>query len=72
VIGEPDAYRGETVVAVVSLKPNVVVDPTTLIEYCRERMAAYKVPREVRVMRELPKTSTGKILRRALRTIVER
>jgi long-chain acyl-CoA synthetase len=72
VIGEPDAYRGETVVAVVSLKPNVVVDPTILIEYCRERLAAYKVPREVRVMSELPKTSTGKILRRTLRTIVDR
>ncbi len=67
VIGVPDAYRGETVRAVVSLKPGAALDPAGLIAWCRERIAPYKVPREVLVSDELPKTPTGKILKRALR-----
>lgn len=67
VIGEPDEYRGETVVAVVSLRPGAECEPDELRTFCRERLAAYKVPREVRIMDDLPKTPTGKILRRALR-----
>ena len=39
-----------------------------LIAFCRERMAAYKYPRQVELVDELPKTVTGKILRRELRT----
>lgn len=41
--------------------------PEDLIAHCRERMAAYKYPRDVRIVEELPKTVTGKILRRELR-----
>ncbi|GIZ52791.1 AMP-binding protein [Noviherbaspirillum aridicola] len=67
VIGVPDEYRGETVKAVVSLRPGMLLRPEELIDYCRERMAAYKYPREVEVIPELPKTLTGKILRRELR-----
>ena len=67
VVGVPDDYRGETVKAVVSLKPGHTVDPSELIAFCRERMAAYKYPRLVEIVEELPKTSTGKIMRRALR-----
>lgn len=67
VVGMPDAYRGETVKAVISVKPAMTVQPDEVIAFCRERMAAYKVPRVVVVIDELPKTVTGKILRRELR-----
>jgi long-chain acyl-CoA synthetase len=67
VVGVHDDYRGETVKAVVSLKPGQSLEPESLIEYCKERMAAYKYPRVVAVLDELPKTPTGKILRRELR-----
>lgn len=67
VIGVPDAYRGETVKAFVSLKAGAAVSETELIDYCKERMAAYKYPRQVEFLEELPKTATGKFLRRELR-----
>jgi len=67
VIGVPDEYRGETVKAFVSLKEDEHADPDDLVAFCKERMAAYKYPREVEVIEELPKTVTGKILRRELR-----
>ena len=67
VIGMDDPYRGQTVKAVVSLKPGQSLEPEALIAYCKERMAAYKYPRVVEIIDELPKTVTGKILRRALR-----
>ncbi|CAG9221395.1 Long-chain acyl-CoA synthetase [Paraburkholderia tropica] len=67
VVGVPDSYRGETVKAVVSLKPGASVTPDELAAYCKERMAAYKYPRIVTIIDELPKTVTGKILRRELR-----
>ncbi|MBN3814004.1 AMP-binding protein [Paraburkholderia sp. Ac-20347] len=67
VVGVPDSYRGETVKAVVSLKPGANVTPDELAAYCKTRMAAYKYPRIVTIIDELPKTVTGKILRRELR-----
>ena len=67
VVGVPDAYRGESVKAYVSLQPGARTDPAELIAYCKERLAAFKYPREVEVLVELPKTTTGKILRRELR-----
>jgi long-chain acyl-CoA synthetase len=67
VVGAPDEYRGETVKAFVSFKPGRGASPEELIAHCRERMAAYKYPRFVEVLDELPKTVTGKILRRELR-----
>jgi long-chain acyl-CoA synthetase len=67
VVGVPDEYRGETVKAYVSVAAGRHVDPAELVAFCRERMAAYKYPREVVVLDELPKTVTGKILRRELR-----
>ena len=67
VVGMPDAYRGETVKAVVSLKPQASVTPEALLGWCKERMAAYKYPRVMEIIDELPKTVTGKILRRELR-----
>ena len=67
VVGVPDEKRGETVKAFVSLKAGTSVTPDELIAHCKERMAAYKYPRQVVVIDELPKTVTGKILRRELR-----
>ncbi|MGH3439732.1 MAG: AMP-binding enzyme, partial [Sciscionella sp.] len=68
VVGVPDEYRGESVKAFVSLKPNQSVSEQELIEFCKQRLAAYKYPRSVELLAELPKTTTGKILRRELRT----
>lgn len=67
VVGVPDAYRGETVKAYVSITAGSSLEPGELIEYARQRMAAYKYPRLVEVLDELPKTVSGKILRRVLR-----
>ncbi|SDS30781.1 long-chain acyl-CoA synthetase [Nocardioides scoriae] len=67
VVGVPDEKRGETVKAFVSLKAGSEVTTEELIAHCKERMAAYKYPRQVVVIDELPKTVTGKILRRELR-----
>ena len=67
VVGIPDEVRGETVKAYVSTKPGATVDPDEVIAWAKERMAAYKYPRFVEVVEELPKTTTGKILRRELR-----
>jgi long-chain acyl-CoA synthetase len=67
VVGVPDEYRGETVKAFVSLKPGAEVDADTLIAFCKERMAAYKYPRQIEFIDELPKTASGKVLRRELR-----
>jgi long-chain acyl-CoA synthetase len=67
VVGVPDDYRGETVHAYVSLEPGARVESEELIAFCKERMAAYKYPRVVHLVEQLPKTASGKILRRELR-----
>jgi len=69
VVGIPDAYRGETVKAYVALKDGMEQEivPEDLISFCKSRMAAYKYPRQVEFVPEIPKTLTGKFLRRALR-----
>lgn len=67
VIGVPDEKRGETVKAFVSLKPGQTATPEELIAHCKQRMAAYKYPRSIELIDELPKTVSGKILRRDLR-----
>ena len=67
VVGVPDDYRGETVKAFVSLARGATVTPDELIEFSRGRLAAFKRPHQVEIVDELPKTATGKILRRALR-----
>ncbi|MEM2244808.1 MAG: long-chain fatty acid--CoA ligase [Archaeoglobaceae archaeon] len=69
VIGVPDPYRGETVKAFIALKPEYKgkVSEDEIIKFCKERLAAYKVPKIIEFRDELPKTLVGKILRRALR-----
>jgi fatty-acyl-CoA synthase len=68
VIGAPDGYRGETVKALVVLKPQAKggIAPQDITEWARGRMAAFKVPRVVEFVDQLPKTATGKILWREL------
>ncbi len=66
VVGVPDAYRGETIKAVISLKPGQNVTPDEIRAFARERMAAYKYPRVVEIIDDLPKTTSGKIMRRLL------
>ena len=67
VIGKPDERLGEEVVAVVVLREGASVSAEEIIAYCRERLASYKYPREIRFMTELPKGPSGKILKAALR-----
>lgn len=69
VVGEPDPYRGETVKAFVALKDGMggSITPEEIISFCKARMAAYKYPRKVEFVSEIPKTLTGKFLRRTLR-----
>lgn len=69
VVGAVDAYRGETVKAFVSVKDGSSVTIDEIIAFCKERLAAYKCPRIVELMDDLPKTVTGKILRRELRKV---
>jgi long-chain acyl-CoA synthetase len=69
VVGVPDPYRGENVKAFVSLVGGASADPAELVEFCRQRMAVYKSPKIVEILSELPKTTSGKILRRTLRDL---
>jgi long-chain acyl-CoA synthetase len=66
VAGVPDAYRGETVKAYVVLRPGEATTADELIAFCAERLAPYKVPKQVEFRSELPKTQVGKFLRRVL------
>ncbi|MFT7646529.1 MAG: long-chain acyl-CoA synthetase [Candidatus Poriferisodalaceae bacterium] len=67
VIGLPDEKRGETPKAFVVLKPGKALDSDGLLAHCRENLAAYKLPREIEFVDELPKTSSGKVKRYVLR-----
>ena len=67
VVGVRDAEWGQRVVALVTALPGSVVDPELVIEHCRERLAAYKKPKEVRVIEHFPLNSTGKIAKKELR-----
>lgn len=67
VIGIVHATQGERVHAVVVLKDEQTATQDEIIHYCKERLADYKIPRSVEFRQELPKTATGKILKRALK-----
>jgi acyl-CoA synthetase (AMP-forming)/AMP-acid ligase II len=68
VIGVPDDRWGETVKAVVALKPDTSATEEEIIAFCRERLAGFKCPRSVDVLPALPRNPTGKILKRDLRS----
>ncbi|MBV9688753.1 MAG: long-chain fatty acid--CoA ligase [Ktedonobacteraceae bacterium] len=70
VVGLPDEYRGETVAAFVVLKPSIEPSEKTkqeLLDYCKQYLAAYKVPKKLEFRTSLPKSIIGKVLRRELR-----
>ncbi|MHC5114185.1 MAG: class I adenylate-forming enzyme family protein [Planctomycetota bacterium] len=66
VIGVMDESRGETALAFVELEEGAEFDERALRAHCRDRLAQFKVPREIRVVEELPRNPTGKIMRREL------
>jgi long-chain acyl-CoA synthetase len=66
VIGARDERHGELPVAFVILQPEATATPLELRDFCRAHLAAYKVPREIRVAENLPRAASGKILKRAL------
>jgi len=66
-VGIADQYRGETVKAYVVLKPGETATAEEIIAFCREKLAAYKVPKLVEFRESLPKSAIGKVLRKVLR-----
>ena len=75
VVGIKDAEWGQRVIAMVTLRPGVEIDPVVLSEkvmdYCKEKMASYKKPKEVLIVAEFPLNSTGKIAKKVLRQQLE-
>jgi len=67
-IGIPHTTRGEAIKVFVVLKEGKTVTQEALIEYCKDKLATYKLPTEIEFRKELPKTNVGKILRKDLRT----
>ena len=66
---QPDELKGEIAKAYVVLMPGAEPDSDSIIAHCREQLAAYKVPRSVQFVSDLPRTSTGKVMRRELKTL---
>ncbi|MCU0689115.1 MAG: AMP-binding protein [Phycisphaerales bacterium] len=69
VVGQKDPMRGEVPLAFVQLKDDQTADPASLVQFCRGKLAGYKVPSEVRILQEMPRGPTGKVLRRELRKL---
>ena len=67
VIGVPDEVRGQIAKAFVVLKPGQTISPEELLAFCKGKIATYKLPREIVIVNELPRTPTGKLLRRVLK-----
>lgn len=65
-IGIPHAYRGETVKVFIVEKEGYTIEENEIIDFCKGKIAKYKLPTEVEIRAELPKTAVGKILRRKL------
>jgi len=67
VIGVPDEVRGQIAKAFVVVKPGQTLSPEELLAFCQGKIATYKLPREIVIVNELPRTPTGKLLRRVLK-----
>lgn len=70
VVGAPDPVRGEVVVAFVRAVEGRSLDPEALLSHCRAELAGYKVPRQIRVVEQMPQTATGKLSRKQLREML--
>ncbi|MBV8653392.1 MAG: AMP-binding protein, partial [Alphaproteobacteria bacterium] len=66
VVGLPDEIWGERIHAVVTLKPRAEASPEALREFCRDRIASYKIPKTLEIWPQMPKGPTGKIQKRAV------
>jgi long-chain acyl-CoA synthetase len=66
---KPDPNKGEIAKAYIVLKAGATADADSIFEHCRQHLAAYKMPREVQFVPALPTTSSGKIMRRELKTL---
>ena len=67
VVGLPEEFKGEKIKAYIILKEGMTATAAELIQYCREQLSKFKVPKEIEFRKELPKTLVGKVLRRVLR-----
>jgi long-chain acyl-CoA synthetase len=67
VYGSPDPLKGEIVKANIVLKPDRAITAAEMIEFCADRMASYKIPRDINLVESIPKNPTGKVLKRVLR-----
>ena len=67
VVGVPDSKWGESVKAIVVLKPDKKITANDIIEFCRQQIASYKKPKSVEFVNELPRNVTGKVLKKVLR-----
>jgi len=65
-VGVPDEYRGETVKAFIVTKPGEALTEKEIIDFCRTKLAAYKVPKLIEFRESIPKSAVGKILRKTL------
>ncbi len=70
-VGLPDPYRGETVKAFIVPREGETLTEEEVIAYCKEKLAAYKVPKQIEFAEDLPKSAIGKVLRRELRAMEE-
>jgi long-chain acyl-CoA synthetase len=68
-VGVPDDYRGEVIRALVVIKPGELVTEEALLVYCQENLAKYKVPAMINIVDDIPKTTVGKIDKKALREL---
>ncbi len=67
VIGVPDTTYGEALMAIFALQPNASLSLEEMIEFCRDRLAGYKIPRQLNFVDALPRNPSGKILKTVLR-----
>ena len=70
VIGKPDKFRGEVPLAFIVPEEGESISPKEIIEFCKEHLANYKVPHTVKIKDKLPKTPTGKVLKRILKELI--
>ncbi|MFT5422415.1 MAG: long-chain acyl-CoA synthetase [Phycisphaerales bacterium] len=71
VVGRPDDARGEVPIAFVEPMEGETIDTQEVLNLCREKLSGYKVPKQIRVIDQLPRNPTGKILRRDLKALLE-
>ncbi|RKJ59901.1 acyl-CoA synthetase, partial [Butyricicoccus sp. 1XD8-22] len=71
VIGVPDDYWIEAITAVVVPKAGVTITKSAVIDFCKDKLSKFKVPKYIAITNELPKNPSGKILKRELRDLYE-